>query len=182
LEAFARYAGIDLAVSLADDGTGERDALAASMIVQGLRVAPDDSWSDLFAKVLTDRIEPQLGRDRLTVLCDYPACEAALARRKPDDPRLAERFELYACGVELCNGFSELTDPAEQRLRFEEEMREKQRRYGYSYPIDEDFLLALAAMPSSSGCAMGFDRLAMLASGARRIEDVLWTWVPEHSA
>lgn len=182
LDAFARYGDIDLAASLRPDGSGDRDELASAIVAQGLRVASDDTWSDLFAKVLTDRIEPQLGRDRLTILCDYPACEAALARRKPDDPRLAERFELYACGVELCNGFSELTDSAEQRFRFSEEMHEKQRRYGYSYPVDEDFLLALALMPRASGCAMGFDRLVMLAAGARRIEDVLWTWVPEHGS
>ncbi len=181
-EAFGRYAGITLEDSLNANGSGRRDALAEAMTREGLRVAEDDTWSDLFAKVLTDRIEPHLGHGRLTVLCDYPASEAALARRKPSDRRFAERFELYACGVELCNAFSELTDPAEQRLRFEDDMAEKQRRYGYAYPIDEDFLRALALMPPAAGCAMGFDRLVLLATGARRIEDVLWTPVPEHRA
>lgn len=109
----------------------------------------------------------------------YPAAEAALARRTADDPRAAERFELYACGVELANGFGELTDPAEQRLRFEAEMTEKQRLYGESYPIDEDFLAALAIMPEASGVALGFDRLVMLATGAPRIDDVLWVPVVE---
>ncbi len=93
----------------------------------------------------------------------------------PDDPRLSERFELYVCGVELANGFGELTDPAEQRARFEADMDEKQRLYGERYPVDEELLAALALMPPASGVAMGFDRLVMLASGARSISDVLWT-------
>ena len=121
----------------------------------------------------------QLGRGRATILCEYPISEAALARPKPGDPRVAERFELYACGVELANAFGELTDPAEQRRRFEADMDEKQRIYGERYPIDEDFLAALALMPQASGIALGFDRLVMLATGARRIEDVLWTPVAE---
>ena len=120
-------------------------------------------------------IEPKLGHDRPTVLYDYPACEAALARRSPDDPRLAERFELYACGVELANAFGELTDAAEQRRRFEAEMDEKERSYGERYPLDEDFLAALAIMPAASGIALGLDRLVLLLTGARRLEDVLWT-------
>jgi lysyl-tRNA synthetase class 2 len=106
---------------------------------------------------------------------EYPVTEAALARPSPRDPRVAERFELYACGVELANAFGELTDPVEQRRRFEADMAEKERLYGERYPIDEDFLDALAHMPDASGCALGFDRLVMLATGAARIEDVLWT-------
>jgi len=112
------------------------------------------------------------------VLCEYPAEEAALARPLPHDPRFAERFELYACGVELANGFGELTDPVEQRHRFEAEMDVKQATYGERYPLDAEFLAALAHMPPASGVAMGFDRLVMLASGARRIADVLWTPPP----
>ena len=79
---------------------------------------------------------------------------------------MAERFELYICGVELANGFGELTDPVEQRRRFEDEMAEKERIYGERYPIDEDFIAALGAMPLASGIALGFDRLVMLATGA----------------
>ena len=135
----------------------------------------DDTWSDLFSKALTEFIEPKLGHGRPTVLYDYPACEAALARRSTADPRLAERFELYACGVELANAFGELTDAAEQRRRFEAEMDEKERIYGERYPLDEDFLAALGLMPETSGIALGLDRLVMLLTGARRIEDVLWT-------
>ena len=121
-----------------------------------------------------ERIEPGIGNGRATLLTEYPAHLAALARPKPGDPRVAERFELYACGVELANAFGELTDPAEQRRRLEAEMAEKQRIYGERYPIDEDFLAALAHMPPASGAALGFDRLVMLATGATSIEQVLW--------
>jgi lysyl-tRNA synthetase class 2 len=121
------------------------------------------------------QIESHLGIDRLTLLHEYPISEAALAQRTQHDPSVAERFELYACGVELANGFGELTDPAEQRARLVADMAEKQKRYGRSWPIDEDFLAALAHMPPASGVALGFDRLVMLASGARSIQDVLWT-------
>jgi lysyl-tRNA synthetase class 2 len=133
------------------------------------------AWSDIFSRVLVERIEPKLGQGWLTLLCEYPSEEAALARPLTHDPRYAERFELYACGVELANGFGELTDAAEQRRRFEAEMDVKQAVYGERYPLDEDFLSALAQMPPASGVALGFDRLVMLATGARRIADVLWT-------
>ena len=145
--------------------------------VCGLRA--DDSWADLYSRVMVERVEPALGMGRPTVLCEYPVSEAALARPCVDDPRVAERFELYCCGVELANGFGELTDAVEQRRRFGIEMDEKQRIYGERYPIDEDFLAALAIMPEASGVALGFDRLVMLATGARRIDDVLWTPLPE---
>jgi lysyl-tRNA synthetase class 2 len=137
-------------------------------------VTADDTWSDIFSKVLVEHVEPHLGRDRLTVLYEYPAPEAALARVKPSDPRVAERFEVYACGVELANGFGELTDAAEQRIRFVRAMNDKQSRYGERYPLDEDFLAAVAKMPEAGGVALGFDRLVMLASGASRIDQVVW--------
>ncbi|MDP4003013.1 EF-P lysine aminoacylase EpmA [Methylobacterium sp. NEAU K] len=178
-EAFARFAGIDLLATVSRTGETDRDGLAASVAETGLRVAPDDTWADLFSRVLVARIEPHLGHGRPTILYEYPVSEAALARPAPHDPRVAERFELYACGVELANAFGELTDPAEQRRRFEAEMAEKHRVYGECYPIDEDFLVALAAMPEASGIALGFDRLAMLACGASRVDDVIWTPVAE---
>src|SRR6185369_514339 len=140
----------------------------------------DDTWSDIFSKVLVEHVEPNLGQGRLTVLFEYPAPEAALARPSALDPRVAERFEVYACGVELANGFGELTNPAEQRRRFEIEMSEKARIYGESYPLDEDFLEALAIMPEASGIALGFDRLVMLATGASRIDQVMWAPVAEY--
>ena len=145
----------------------------------GLRVAPDDNWSDIFSRILSEKIEPMLGLSRATVLCEYPSCEAALARVSAHDSRIADRFEFYACGVELANAFGELTDAGEQRRRFELEMAEKQRVYGETYPIDEDFLAALDQMPAASGAALGFDRLVMLTCGAERIEDVQWTPVFE---
>jgi elongation factor P--(R)-beta-lysine ligase len=173
-EAFCRYAGIDLTATLTDDGVGLRHRLAVAAAAAGVAPADDDTWSDIFSKVLVAKIEPALGRDRPTFLDRYPRCEAALARACDDDPRFAERFELYVCGVELANGFGELTDPLEQRKRFEAEMDEKERIYGERYPIDEDFLAALAIMPPASGVALGFDRLAMLAAGARCLTDVMW--------
>ncbi|AFL54618.1 lysyl-tRNA synthetase class 2 [Sinorhizobium fredii] len=179
VEAFARFAGIDLLASLAKDGTTDRESLAAAMREAGLRVADDDSWADLFSRALVEKVEPNLGFGRPTILDAYPVTEAALARPTPRDRRVAERFELYACGIELANAFGELTDAAEQRRRFELEMTEKARVYGETYPLDEDFLAALAIMPEASGIALGFDRLAMLATGASRIDQVLWTPVTE---
>jgi lysyl-tRNA synthetase class 2 len=157
----------------------DRDAFAAAARSSGVRVAEDDTWGDVFSRVLVERVEPNLGIGRATILDGYPAVLSALARPAQADPRVAERFELYACGVELANGFGELNDPAQQRRRLVAEMEEKQRRYGETYPLDEDFLQALGVMPAASGIALGFDRLVMLASGAQRIEQVLWTPVPE---
>lgn len=178
-EAFARHAGIDLLATIDGSGEPQADALAAQMDRAGIRRAADDTWSDLLSRVLVERVEPHLGHGRPTILDRYPAAEAALARRTPDDARVAERFEIYACGVELANGFGELTDPAEQRRRFQAEMAEKQRVYGETYPLDEDFLAALALMPPASGIAMGFDRLVLLATHAPRIDDVIWTPVAQ---
>jgi len=171
--AFERFAGIDLLATVAD-GQGDREGLAAA-VGQKVRITPDDTWSDIFSKVLVEHIEPNLGQGRLTLLFEYPVPEAALARAKPSDPRVAERFEIYACGVELANGFGELTNASEQRRRFTSAMDEKQRRYGERYPLDEDFLAAVARMPEASGVALGFDRLVMLASGASSIDQVVWT-------
>lgn len=174
VDAFARHAGIDLLATMDADGVTDGDALAEQMAALGMDVPNDRNWSYLFSRVLTEKVEPRLGLGRITVLDRYPAAEAALARRASDDRRVAERFELYACGVELANGFGELTDAAEQRSRFAAEMDEKQRIYNERYPLDEDFLSALSLMPEASGVALGFDRLVMLATAAPRIEAVLW--------
>lgn len=171
--AFQQFAGIDLLATIAD-GEGNRAALAAAAGAR-VRISDDDTWSDIFSKVLVEHVEPHLGQGRLTVLFEYPVPEAALARAKISDPRVAERFEIYACGVELANGFGELTDAAEQRRRFKSSMDEKARRYGERYPLDEEFLDAVAAMPEASGVALGFDRLVMLAGGALRVDQVVWT-------
>ena len=178
-DAFTRHAGIDLLATIADDGNPDRNMLARQLQQVGIRVADDDTWADLFSRVIVEKVEPTLGNGRVTILDRYPVAEASLARPCPDDPRVAERFEVYACGVELANAFGELTDPAEQRRRFEAEMVEKQRVYGETYPLDEDFLDALAAMPEASGIALGFDRLVMLATGALRIDQVIWAPVAE---
>ena len=147
-QAFTRYAGIDLMAVLPPAPPAR---FAAAARAAGVSTAADDGWGDVFSRVLVEKIEQHLGLERATVLCEYPVAQSPLARPTAGDPRLAERFELYACGIELANGFGELTDPAEQRRRFEAEMAEKQRVYGESYPIDEDFLAALAQMPEASG-------------------------------
>ncbi len=171
--AFQRYASIDLLATLNPDP--DREALTRAAGAAEIKTGAHDSWSDIFSRILVERVEPNLGLDRPTILFEYPRVEAALARACAHDARLAERFELYACGVELANGFGELTDPSEQRARFEAEMREKERVYGDRYPIDEDFLAALAHMPPASGVALGLDRLVMLITGAPHIDKVLWT-------
>jgi lysyl-tRNA synthetase class 2 len=175
-EAFERLAGVDLLATIAG-GEGDRTALA-SEAAQKVRISADDTWSDIFSKILVEHVEPRLGQGRLTILFEYPTPEAALARVKASDSRVAERFEVYACGVELANGFSELTDPHEQRRRFMLSMDEKERRYGERYPLDEEFLEAIGDMPQASGVALGFDRLVMLASGALKIDQVVWTPPP----
>ncbi len=172
-EAFGKFAGIDLLVTL-PDGKPDRERLARAAQAAGIRIADDDTWGDIFSRILVERIESELGIGRATILDEYPSVQAALARPS-SDPRIAERFELYVCGVELANGFGELTDAAEQRGRLEHEMAEKQRIYGDCYPLDEGFLAALAQMPQSSGIALGLDRLVMLAVGASRIDQVIWT-------
>lgn len=173
-EAFDRYAGIDLLATVAQ-GKGDRDKLAAAAAKGDIATALDDTWGDIFSRILAERVDPHLGVGRATLLYEYPLPLAALARAKPGSTQVAERFELYACGVELANAFGELTDVTEQRARFTAAMDEKQRIHGERYPLDEDFLAALPRMPQASGIALGFDRLVMLATGAQRIEQVLWT-------
>jgi len=172
--AFERHAGIDLLATVSG-GQGDRVKLAAAAVKAGITTAADDTWGDIFSRILAERVEPQLGIGRATILYEYPLPLAALARPKPGSDKVAERFELYACAVELANAFGELTDVVEQRARFMTAMAEKQRIHGERYPVDEDFLAALAAMPQASGIALGFDRLVMLATGAKHIEQVIWT-------
>lgn len=174
-DAFLRHCGIDLLATAPDPRAPDRDRLAAEATRIGLRCAQEDRWDDIFFRIFLERIETRLGIGRATLLHDYPVSMAALSRASAADPRVAERVELYVAGLELANGFSELTDAAEQRRRFEADMDLKQRLYGERYPIDEDFLAALAhGLPDCAGMALGFDRLAMLACGAEAIEDVLW--------
>ncbi|WP_313592735.1 EF-P lysine aminoacylase EpmA [Agrobacterium cavarae] len=181
-EAFKRYAAIDLLETLSANGENDRDHLDRLAKAAGIRTAEDDSWADIFSRIIVEKVEPELGFGRATILDEYPVSEAALARRSPRDGRVAERFELYACGVELANAFGELTDADEQRRRFEIEMQEKSRIYGETYPIDEELLAALAIMPPASGIALGFDRLVMLATGAPRIDLVMWAPVAAYGS
>jgi lysyl-tRNA synthetase class 2 len=173
--AFERFCGFDVLATAPDPSRPDFDRLAAASRSIGIAPHPGDDWEDLFFRIFLDRIEPKLGAPAPTVLYDYPISLAALSRPKPGDPRLAERFELYVCGLELANAFGELTDATAQRRRFAADQARKRALYGYDYPIDEDFLAALAhGMPDCAGIALGIDRLVMLATGASAIEEVLW--------
>jgi len=174
-EAFLRHTTIDILATAPNPAKPDLALLAAAAERIGIAPHPGDDWEDFYFRIFLDRIEPNLGVGVPTILYDYPVSMAALSRRKPDDPRLAERFELYVCGLELANAFQELTDPAEQRARFLADQARKQALYGETYPIDEDFLAALEhGLPECAGIALGFDRLVMLCTGASHIEDVLW--------
>jgi len=173
-EAFERFAGIDLMAALPPEKP-DRRRFALMAMEAGVNVRNEDNWGDIFSKVLVEKIEPNLGIGQPTILDEYPAVMSALARPKLGDTRVAERFEVYICGVELANGFGELTDAVEQRRRLAAEMAEKERIYRERYPIDDDFIAALRTMPAACGVALGFDRLVMLATGAQRIDQVMWT-------
>ena len=176
-QAFRRYGGVDLDV-LSPHLPGRREKFARILQTYDPRISDDESWSDLFSRLVT-KTEQHFGIGRPTLLQRYPVSEAALATVCRDDPRYAERFELYCCGVELANAFHELADPVEQRRRFEAAEAERLRIYGERHPIDEDFLACLPHMPDCCGIALGFDRLVMLATAAERIDDVLWLPVAE---
>lgn len=175
-DALAEYAGLDLAACIgADPLRPDLAAMRAACAAIGVRVDDGDSWDDLYFRAVLEKVEPHLGLGAPCILYDYPVHMAALSRRKPGAPHLAERFELYACGVELANAFSELTDAAEQARRFAADMALKKRLYGYDYPVDADFIAALEhGLPDCAGIALGIDRLVMLLTGAERIEEVLW--------
>ena len=166
-DAFHCHAGVDVLAT-----AGDAPALAAAA---GSPLRDGEGWEDLFFRLMLERVEPHLGRAHPTFLTHWPTAQAALARRDPADPRVALRFELFLCGMELANAFEELTDAAEQRARFLDDRARRHGLYGPDWPMDEDFLDALAhGMPPASGIAMGFDRLAMAAAGADRIGQVQW--------
>lgn len=174
-EAFEKFLELDLLATIDDPQNPQPEKLRKEAASRGVRVAADDGWDDIALRLLGEKIEPHLGVGRICFLTDYPLCMAALARPKPSDLRVAERFELYVCGLELANAFIELTDPVIQRARFETDQKLKETRYGVNMPIDEDFLAALEhGMPQAAGIALGFDRLVMLATGNEDINDVLW--------
>jgi lysyl-tRNA synthetase class 2 len=166
-ELWARHVGGELA------GNEDAGTLRAMAAAAGVAVGSATEWDDIFFQAFLDRIEPQLAAAGPTFVFDWPAPLGALARANPQDHRVVERFELYAGGLELANAFGELTDPVEQRRRFEEEARIRRIRGKEVYPIDEALLAALPDMPPTAGIALGFDRLVMLVLGARNIADVI---------
>jgi lysyl-tRNA synthetase class 2 len=178
-EAFARHADIDLLATLTEVGPPDRPQLAAKASDAGVATANDDTWADIFSRVMVEKIEPHLGLGRATILDEYPTAMSALARPKASNPRVAERFEVFLCGIELANGFGELNDANEQRCRLLRQMAEKERIHHERYPIDEDFIDAVGMMPPACGVALGLDRLVMLAVGATHIEQVMWLPVAE---
>ncbi len=168
-EAFQRHAGLDLAAC-----GGDAEALRRAALAAGHDAGPGgEGFDDVFFRVMLAAVEPRLGLERPTFLVDWPAPMAALSKLKRGDPRWAERFELYAGGLELANGFTELNDAAEQRRRLVEEQEVRRRLGRPAHPLDERFLEAVGRMPDAGGVAVGFDRLLMLLTGAGSIEEVL---------
>jgi lysyl-tRNA synthetase class 2 len=168
-EAFGKYSGIDLLAGIDDNA-----AFAEAARNRGVEVAPEDGFDDVFFKVFLRDIEPRLGLTRPLILSEYPRQMAALARLKEDDPRVAERFEVYCGGLELCNAFSELTDAAEQERRLLDESRQRAAIGKTAFVPDRAFLEAVGEMPEAAGVAFGVDRLVMLLTDAPSIRDVLF--------
>ncbi len=176
-EAFQKYVNIDIMKTIPEEPTLEPSPTLLRQEAEkiGIRCDDSDRWEDIFFRIMLNCIEDKLGDGVPTILCEYPTCLGALARKKPDNPLVVERFECYVCGLELCNAFSELTDPVEQMERFNYDMDMKQQLYGERYPIDSDFMDALRyGMPACAGNAIGVDRLIMLITGANNIRDVQW--------
>lgn len=167
-EAFGEYAGLCVQ-DWADEEHLRRECSRISF-----PISASDNWEDIFFKLFLEKVEPNLGRGRPTWLIDYPAEMAELARVKEDDPTVAERCEFFIAGLELGNGYSELTDPVEQRARFEAKAKLKQEKWGEEFPLDEAFLTALEqGLPSAGGIAIGLDRVAMLFLDQAKIQDVI---------
>jgi elongation factor P--(R)-beta-lysine ligase len=165
-EALKKYAGIEISAHL-----GDLAHLRGAAEKAGVYISPHDDWENALLKIIMEKVEPHLGSPAPSIICDYPVSMAALSRPKPEDPRFAERFEVYVCGMELANAFGELTDARVQRERFLHDVALRKAAYGEDYPVDEDFLAAIEhGLPPCSGIALGIDRLIMLLTGAGRID------------
>ncbi|MBI3442067.1 MAG: EF-P lysine aminoacylase GenX [Proteobacteria bacterium] len=166
VEALKKYAGVDIENNLGDLAHIQSEAARI-----GVYLSPQDDWENALLKIIMDKVEPRIGSPVPTILTDYPVSMAALARPKPEDPRFAERFEVYICSIELANAFGELADAKIQRERFLHDISLRKKLYGADYPVDEDFLQALAfGLKPCSGNALGMDRLVMLVTGANDID------------
>lgn len=199
-DAFEALFHIDLAATINPDGTPASDRLHQAARSAGHGFAADLTWQDMVSHFMGElerrygdlpSVNADTGNERIAVLDTYPACMSPLATnaRQSDytafnhnptnphaaDPKFAKRFEIFASGVELANGFGENNDPEKVHDALEAEMQARQDRYGERYPIDDDFIASLAKLPPASGCALGFDRLVMLATGADHIDQVRWT-------
>jgi lysyl-tRNA synthetase class 2 len=174
--ALKKYAGVDIEGHLCDLAHIRTEAARV-----GVYVSPHDDWENALLKILMDKVEPHLGAPVPSILCDYPVSMAALSRPRPEDPRFAERFEVYICSIELANAFGELTDAKVQRERFLHDIVLRKKTYGDDYPVDEDFLKAIEyGLPPCSGNALGIDRLVMLLTGADNIDLVQAAQVTEN--
>ena len=173
-EEVLKYSGQQIDIS----GEWERMTVRQAFAVYGDRSLEEALQNEKFDDIMGLQIEPRLGREKPVFLYDYPARMGALARLKANDPRWAERFELYIAGLELCNGFSELTDPVEQRKRFETALSDRRELGKHTYPMPEQFLEVLADMPEATGNALGIDRLVMLITDRKKIDEVV-AFVPE---
>ncbi|MDE6224147.1 MAG: EF-P lysine aminoacylase GenX [Alphaproteobacteria bacterium] len=177
-EAFQKFCHFDILATIDNPNTPSKTLLETEAKKLQINVSEIDTWDDIYEKLMFEYIEPNLGIGRPTILYEYPIHQAALSKAKSGVPNIAERFELYICGVEIANAFTELTDEEIQRKRFEQDMQTKKDLYGITYPIDESFLEAIKSIDSATGIAMGIDRLIMLTTGAKDIKEVLWTEIP----
>lgn len=177
-EAFEKYCHFDVLATIDNVKKPSVNAIRAEAEKLGIRVSTSDTWDDVYEKLMFEFIEPNFGHGKPTILYEYPVHQAALSKAKDNQPNVAERFEIYVCGVELANAFTELTDRNVQEERFVADQKEKLSLYGETFPIDYEFLDAIENLKPCTGIAMGVDRLIMLATHAKNIKDVLWIEIP----
>ena len=177
-EAFQKFCHFDILATIDDPQNPSKILISKEAKNLNISVSESDTWDDIFEKLMFEFIEPNLGDNAPTILYEYPIHQAALSAPKADNPNIAERFEMYICGVEVANAFTELTDVKIQTERFLHDQKEKEKIYGTTFPIDYEFLDAVSHLENCTGIALGVDRLVMLATHAKNITDVLWTEIP----